>query len=301
MITRTRTASRRYTLTEFQKWAEQPPPEEEAPPSELAARKAIDRARPYHFLFDSEPIFSAAVEGSVDREDIDESPDADTASLGKSFSGREVQLSSYVVSYAASVTFVEDHITDALRNVIYLGPLRENPKRLYEISGETPLDVGIRGQFSPEILLRNRNRALLRQVNTWMHNFELPGDLECQEIADMAFKLNLVQEGVAPTNFADLGFGFSQLLPLLVQGLVAPKNEHLLLGLRRMIAERRISERDVAIYFTEPSETTSVVRHVPLQPNGHIELEDWPKGFFEDSISQSFALASAQASRKRDD
>ena len=40
-----------------------------------------------------------------------------------------------------------------LRNITTLGPLREHPRRMYQWSGDTPEDVGQRGEFAiPAIL-----------------------------------------------------------------------------------------------------------------------------------------------------
>jgi predicted ATPase len=140
------------------------------------------------------------------------------------------------------------------------------------------------------------------------------------------------------TNFADSGFGASQVLPLIVQGLTAepqsliiaeqpeihlnPRlqcvlaslfgaiiqrgcrllvethSEHLLLAIRLLIASRKLDASKVALYFVEKAgDGSSMVRQVPIDTIGGISSESWPKGFFEDSLQQSLALAEAQARR----
>jgi predicted ATPase len=136
-------------------------------------------------------------------------------------------------------------------------------------------------------------------------------------------------------NIADTGFGLSQILPLVVQGFYAPKrsliiseqpeihlnprlqtllaelfcdiaardvgslvethSEHMLLTLRKLIAEKRIKETDVAVYYTEKNGDYTEIRSVPIAANGHIKLEDWPQGFFGEALQESLALAAAQA------
>jgi predicted ATPase len=195
-------------------------------------------------------------------------------------------------------------------------------------------------RLSPEILLRSRKQVLYKQVNRWLREFDLPGDLASDQFTDTAFRL--VLQGLPdsrPTNFADVGFGYSQVLPLLVQGLTAQKesliiaeqpeihlnprlqsrladffgqvtkrdvsilvethSEHLVLGLRRLVAQGTLQADDVAIYYGERTNGTSTARRVPIQENGHVESSDWPSGFFEDSLRESFELASAQVRRKR--
>lgn len=140
-------------------------------------------------------------------------------------------------------------------------------------------------------------------------------------------------------NIADTGFGLSQILPLVVQGFYATKNsliiseqpeihlnprlqtllaelfcdvaardvgslvethsEHMLLTLRRLIAEKRIKESDVAVYYTEKKDDFTEIRSVPITKNGHIRIEDWPEGFFREALQESLSLAAAQAKGER--
>ena len=139
-------------------------------------------------------------------------------------------------------------------------------------------------------------------------------------------------------NFADTGFGLSQVLPLIVQGLYDPADgliiaeqpeihlnpklqgkladlfvymansgkgvivethsEHLLLRLRRLIAEKKINTENVAIYFIEKEDDISTAKMIPIKDNGHIDPNLWPKGFFEDSLHEAFQLATIQSRSK---
>jgi hypothetical protein len=70
--------------------------------------------------------------------------------------------------------------------------------------------------------------------------------------------------------------------------------------LRRLVAQRKLDDEAVGLYFVEQEEGASTIREVPLQPEGAIDAKAWPRGFFEDSLRESMALAQAQASgRKR--
>jgi hypothetical protein len=363
LLVRTR-RSNRYSLEKIRSWA----PGDDGAEAEVAksvtdraARKAIKESHPYHFLFDVDKITSAAIDAAARR--IRKSPASDDRRSEKAADEEEsirdtsaVLLSRFSASYCTVVAFVEQHIEVFLRHVIYLGPLREQPKRLYEVSGDAPRDVGVRGQFTPEVLLRASRGELFGKVNGWLKRFGLSGRLDCNRLTETAFSLEFIPESdgskreplgdmtgssVARTNFADVGFGYSQLLPLIVQGLVSaseshdddeplliaeqpeihlnPKmqstladffaeissqgvtvltethSEHLLLSIRRLVAEGKIQAGDIAIYYVETGDNGSELREVPIQGNGHIEADDWPKGFFEDALRESFALAMAQA------
>lgn len=140
-------------------------------------------------------------------------------------------------------------------------------------------------------------------------------------------------------NLADSGFGLSQVLPLLVQGfyasprsmiiaeqpeihlnprlqslladllcdfasrrvgvLVETHSEHLLLRLRRLVAENKIKANDIALYYVEKTNDESRVREIPVKQNGHVEPLEWPKGFFEESLRESLGLALAQLGVKK--
>lgn len=139
------------------------------------------------------------------------------------------------------------------------------------------------------------------------------------------------------TNIADSGFGASQVLPLIVQALTAPPgsltiaeqpeihlnprlqytladlfvemannnrriivethSEHLVLRLRRLIAMGKIDAENVSLYFVEKTEGVSTIKSIPVQKDGQIQPESWPRGFFEDGLRESLALATAQAAR----
>jgi predicted ATPase len=81
--------------------------------------------------------------------------------------------------------------------------------------------------------------------------------------------------------------------------IVETHSEHLLLRLRRLVADGKIKHDKVAIYFVEKMDGVSRVRPIDLKGNGHIPPETWPKGFFEESLGESLALAASQSRKLR--
>jgi predicted ATPase len=81
--------------------------------------------------------------------------------------------------------------------------------------------------------------------------------------------------------------------------IVETHSEHLLLRLRLLVANGTISQNDIAIYFVEKDKTTSVIREIPIEVDGHIDNSSWPSGFFEESLKDAFALSSAQIQRSK--
>jgi len=127
-----------------------------------------------------------------------------------------------------------------LKNFYYLGPLREHPWRVYQWSGDTPIDVGQRGEYCiPAILAAShQNRRLNRGpkrplqrfdefIAKWLKDLGMIADFSVKPVAEgrkeyeVLIRVNARSPEVALT---DVGFGVSQVLPALVQAFYAPKN-----------------------------------------------------------------------------
>jgi len=116
---------------------------------------------------------------------------------------------------------------NALESVAYLGPLRDAPARQYTISGGRTVDVGIQGEYAPEVLYRDGG-DIRRATNEWLAQFDIPYSIELNSIGDQLTG-EMITMGVrddkglivSPT---DVGFGIGQLLPIVVQGVVANRS-----------------------------------------------------------------------------
>jgi predicted ATPase len=217
----------------------------------------------------------------------------------------------------------------------YIGPLRENPHRVYEVSNESYNTVGPKGENMTNLIRKyfpQRNKDL----DFWIKKFGFGDWLELKKLYGNSYSIRF-RDKINPKMFtciANAGFGASQILPLIIQALVAeeesltiaeqpeihlnPKlqceladlfvymakreqkviiethSEYLLLRLRKLIAEKSISYEDIAIYFVKKEDGVSNIKEVKIQMDGHIKDEDWPKDFFEDSLRESLGLATEQ-------
>ncbi len=118
-----------------------------------------------------------------------------------------------------------------LRNTLwstsYLGPLRMYPARHYEVTGGPAHSVGIRGEMTPQLLYRRR-KSLEPSIRQWFEAFEIPYELQVRELGDqvtgelIALTLKDLRTSVT-VGPSDVGFGIGQLLPVLVEGLVAAR------------------------------------------------------------------------------
>ena len=107
-----------------------------------------------------------------------------------------------------------------LKKIVYIGPLREYPERVYSYSGNTPSNVGKSGKYTPDILMKKPD--LVNKINQWFDRFDISYGLKVEVLKRNLFSLSLVDKktgvDVSPK---DVGFGIGQLLPILVQGALS--------------------------------------------------------------------------------
>lgn len=122
----------------------------------------------------------------------------------------------------------------------YLGPLRNHPQRIYQWSGDTPGDVGQRGESTVAAILaaqqdgRKLNRGRKRPTTTfaefmaqWLiemniiHSFAVKPVAKGRKEFEVLIRTNAWSPEVKIT---DVGFGVSQVLPALVQAFYCPPN-----------------------------------------------------------------------------
>lgn len=120
----------------------------------------------------------------------------------------------------------------------YLGPLREHPRRTYLWSGDTPSDVGARGEWTiPAILaadaqkrqfqISSERESLTFQqlVSSWLkqlgliHSFALHPIAKGRKEYEVLIKTSAASHEVKIT---DVGFGVSQILPAIVLPFYCP-------------------------------------------------------------------------------
>lgn len=138
-------------------------------------------------------------------------------------------------------------LTDTVQNILkgfdsdffYLGPLRRSPSRSYSRTAHL-ISVGSTGEHTPSVLANLRSRASkersrdrpqwkrLEQLNRWI-DLIFPGSKISAKSLEELVKLEIEREGGSKEVISDVGFGFSQVLPILVQASVMPSNSTLLI------------------------------------------------------------------------
>lgn len=119
----------------------------------------------------------------------------------------------------------------------YIGPLRKQPRRVYSWSGETPENVGTEGEFTVAALLaaQYQGRTLSTSPNSvaqplaqvladWLQRLGVIHDFSVQALAAGRKEYEVLvrtHPAAPPVPLTDVGFGVSQVLPVLVQALYA--------------------------------------------------------------------------------
>ncbi|MDQ2694924.1 MAG: DUF3696 domain-containing protein [Pseudomonadota bacterium] len=139
---------------------------------------------------------------------------------------------------------LERAFEDLFANIHYLGPLREFPKRHYAWAGGQPADMGRRGERVIDALLASRNRKPIgrgkgkdrftveQYVAWWLKKLGLIDDFSLNPVAEGSSLFEvLVKQSAASADvlITDVGFGVSQILPVLTLCYYVPEGSVLIL------------------------------------------------------------------------
>lgn len=150
------------------------------------------------------------------------------------------------VAYYQNTGFLSDltlRLEQLFSRLHYLGPLRGYPERTYVWSGEVPEHVGWRGERAVEALLAAKGREISpgygkhkksfeEVVARWLQELGLIETFQVRPIAKGRKEYEVrakTLKGSDEVNLTDVGFGVSQVLPVLVQCFYVPRGSILLL------------------------------------------------------------------------
>lgn len=151
-------------------------------------------------------------------------------------------------AFFQNVGFLADFVLEFERlfgGMAYLGPLREYPKRIYTWAGEEPPDVGRKGELAVAAILAARRRgkyispgprkrkwALEQRIAYWLRNMGVIHSFSVMPIAQERKEYEVQMrktEGGPSVLITDVGFGLSQVLPVLALCYYVPEQSVLLL------------------------------------------------------------------------
>ena len=240
----------------------------------------------------------------------------------------------------------------------YLGPVRQRPQRLYEWQGSVPSGVGISGGRAIEALLAShqlpkiarhpdrrgrvvRNYPIRSVVRHWLRELQLAESFDLEPMVPDVGRYRVMikpASDAAEVLLPDIGFGISQVLPVLVLLACVPEGSIVILeqpelhlhpsvqsGLADIILEtarvrraqviveshsehllmriqRRIAEEKYAkddVAMYFCSHTGGRSRIERLELDEYGRIANWPRGFFGDLMGEAGAMVDAGVRRSQ--
>jgi predicted ATPase len=239
-----------------------------------------------------------------------------------------------------------------LDSLYYLGPLREFPKRDYTWARTRPIDVGVRGEKVIDAILaatlagekrnlswKGRLKSFQEIVAHWLAEMGLIYDFSVKEIAKGSnFYQALVRsrDGGPYVALTDVGFGVSQVLPVIVLLYYVPEGStivleqpeiHLHPSAQSVLADliinvaerrnlqviiethsehlllrlqRRIAEEEfdseLVALFYSEAKGPESTL-VPIELDDLGQLSEWPENFMGDALGETLAAEKARLKR----
>jgi len=261
------------------------------------------------------------------------------------------QVSSYYQN-AGFLTDLQLAFEKLFHGLYYLGPLREYPRRQYSWSGHQPSDVGQRGEKVVDALLASRTRlkpisrgegdrglSLEEFTALWLQRLGLISQFSVDEVAKGSSIHQVWMRQSADSArvlITDVGFGISQILPVIVLCYYVPQGSvvvleqpeiHLHPAVQSGLADIFIDAmRNRGIQLIIESHSEHLLRRLqrriaegnlqqeecalyfcdvqdnescllPLQLDAFGNIGNWPKDFFGDEFGEMAAITMARLQR----
>lgn len=144
------------------------------------------------------------------------------------------------------LTYLDENISSFLHSVIYIGPIRSEPQRFYYVPQKIHKDVGKQGEHIAQAYLaaKNQDRKQIDEIAEWVRKIAPGNQFDVIPVAQYLSEMQTTQqeealmkqlqlpeiplhvvllksENLFKANLRDVGFGISQVLPVIIQSLLA--------------------------------------------------------------------------------
>jgi predicted ATPase len=256
---------------------------------------------------------------------------------------------------AGFLSDLELALEERLRSIYYLGPLRAYPERTYTWAGTQPSDMGRAGEQAVDAILSSRDRgqkisrgrgkksaSLEEYVAEWLQKLGLIAEFRIEAVREgsQIFQVRVKKSARGPEALlTDVGFGVSQILPVIVLCFYVPEGSTVILEqpeihlhpavqarladvlidayqkrrvqvileshsehlLRRL--QRRIAEGGLSMddaAFYFCDWNDQASAITPLNLDLYGSISNWPQDFFGDEFGEIEAIQQARIKRKRE-
>ena len=130
-----------------------------------------------------------------------------------------------VFEYELKLSRARASINSLFENFDSLSPFRDKPQRTYLYSGETASQIGSTGSNTAVMLASDASKRggerkeLVRDVSRWFEATGIARGLTVKSLTSRHFEIALTSNDGTEHNICDVGFGCSQVLPVLTAGL----------------------------------------------------------------------------------
>lgn len=123
----------------------------------------------------------------------------------------------FIIAYSIPnlINICDEHIVEYYRNIKYIAPLRATAERYYRIQNLALDDVDFQGQ-NLAMFLRNLTEGERKHFSEWTEKFFGFSIVMQTSMGHVSIALK-EKDAKKEINLADMGFGFSQILPILTQ------------------------------------------------------------------------------------
>lgn len=243
-----------------------------------------------------------------------------------------------------ALSVICDDFHEYFSNLEYLSATRLPPSRSFLYSGERHRKVGVNGENAANILAMDsirkgkRSKRILEKSINWLKKADIASDIKIVPLSDRHYEIHIQNPHTLEyQNFADVGYGNSQVLPALVAGynleegdtlvieepeihlhpkaqaelgdfvldlynsqknvLLETHSEHLVVRLQQHVASGSINKDDIAFYYIYACNGKKGAKLLTLDDLGSFK-DEWPQGFFPQRLEEAKALAKLRAQRK---
>lgn len=242
----------------------------------------------------------------------------------------------YELIESSSANIYFNIISRLFRNISHIGPLRKRPERIFSYAGMESSTVGTEGQNTFDIFIKYMDkrsgeaRIFWKNVRKWCIDAGIASDIKPETLTARHYEVRVKnRDSKHYENLADVGFGNSQVLPIVVeildkkrgtihlieqpeihlhpraqcelgsllvkakemgkQTIVETHSLDMIIRLRKLISMGKLKSKDVKMYYIEQQKGKAKIVEMILKED--LSFANWPTGFFEERYEETLRIS----------